>query len=74
MHKLKLTAVGNSTGVILPREVLARLKAEKGDVIFLTETPDGFRLTPYNSEFEKQMTVGRKILKKHRALLRELAK
>jgi putative addiction module antidote len=74
MHKLKLTAVGNSTGVILPREVLARLKAEKGDVVFLTETPDGFRLTPYDSEFERQMAVGRKILKKHRALLRELAK
>ena len=74
MHKLKLTAVGNSTGVVLPREVLARLKAEKGDVIFLTETPDGFRLTPYDSEFEKQMKIGRAILKKRRAALRELAK
>lgn len=74
MHKLKLTAVGNSTGVILPREVLARLRAEKGDTIFLTETPDGFRVTPYDAEFEKQMKIGRKILKKHRGLLRELAK
>jgi putative addiction module antidote len=74
MHKLKLTAIGNSTGVILPREVLARLKAEKGDTIFLTETPDGFRVTPYDSEFEKQMKVGRAILKKRRAALRELAK
>jgi len=74
MHKLKLTAVGNSTGVVLPREVLSRLKAEKGDVIFLTETPDGFRLTPYDSEFEKQMKIARAVLKKRRAALRELAK
>ena len=74
MHKLKLTAVGNSTGVILPREVLARLKAEKGDTIFLTETPDGFRVTPYDAEFEKQMKIGRAVLKKRRAALRELAK
>ncbi len=74
MHKLKLTAVGNSTGVILPREVLARLKAEKGDTIFLTETPDGFRVTPYDAEFEKQMKIGRAVLKKRRTALRELAK
>ena len=74
MHKLKLTAVGNSTGVVLPREVLSRLKAEKGDVIFLTETPDGFRLTPYDSEFEIQMKIARAVLKKRRAALRELAK
>ena len=74
MHKLKLTAVGNSTGVVLPREVLARLKAEKGDVIFLTETPGGFRLTPYDPKFERQMKLGRAILKKRRAVSRELAK
>ncbi|OHC83351.1 MAG: transcriptional regulator [Rhodospirillales bacterium RIFCSPLOWO2_12_FULL_67_15] len=74
MHKLKLRAVGNSTGVVLPREVLARLKAEKGDVVFLTETPDGFRLTPYDSEFERQMKIARDVLKRRRAALRELAK
>ena len=74
MHKLKLRAVGNSTGVVLPREVLARLKAEKGDVVFLTETPDGFRLTPYDSEFERQMEIARDVLKRRRAALRELAK
>ncbi|MBM3952107.1 MAG: AbrB/MazE/SpoVT family DNA-binding domain-containing protein [Rhodospirillales bacterium] len=74
MHKLKLMAVGNSTGVVLPREVLARLKAEKGDTIFLTETPDGYRVTPYDSEFEKQMKVARRVLKTRRAALRELAK
>ncbi len=74
MHKLKLRKIGNSTGVVLPREILARLKAEKGDVIFLTETPDGFRLTPYDSEFERQMKIGRAILKNRRAALREFAK
>ncbi len=74
MHKLKLTAIGNSAGVVLPREVLARLKAKKGDVVFLTETPDGFRLTPYDPEFETQMKIARVVLKKRRAALRELAK
>ena len=74
MHKLKLTAIGNSAGVVLPREVLARLKAKKGDVVFLTETSDGFRLTPYDPEFEKQMKIARSVLKKRRAALSELAK
>lgn len=48
MYKLKLTTVGNSSGVVLPREVLTRLKVEKGDSLYLTEAPDGFRLTPYD--------------------------
>lgn len=74
MHKLKLTAIGNSAGVVLPREVLARLKVEKGDSIFLTESPDGFRLTPYDPEIERQMKIAQAVLKKRRAALRELAK
>jgi putative addiction module antidote len=74
MIKLKLTAVGNSAGVVLPKEVLARLKRDKGDAVYLTESPDGYRLTPYNPEFESQMTAARKIMKKRRAVLRELAK
>lgn len=74
MYKLKLTTVGNSSGVVLPREVLARLKVEKGDSLYLTETPDGFRLTPYDPAFEAQMTAARRIMKKRRASLRELAK
>jgi len=72
--KLKLTAVGNSAGVVLPKEALARMKLDKGDTVYLTETADGYRLTPYNPEFEAQMTAARKIMKKRRAALRELAK
>jgi putative addiction module antidote len=74
MHKLKLTNIGNSTGMVLPKEVLSRLKLEKGDVLYLTEAPDGYRLTPYTSEFEEQMKAARRIMKKRRAALRELAK
>lgn len=74
MQVLKLTAIGNSMGVVLPKEVTARLKVEKGDSVFLTETPDGYRLTPYSPEFETQMNAARKIMKKRRNALRELAK
>ena len=74
MTKLKLTAIGNSAGVVLPREVLARLKVDKGDAVYLTESPDGYRLTPYDPEFERQMDTARKIMKRRRAVLRELAK
>ena len=74
MTKLKLTAIGNSVGVVLPKEVLARLKLDKGDTVYLTEAPDGYRLTPYNPEFEQQMDTARKIMKRRRAVLRELAK
>jgi putative addiction module antidote len=74
MIELKLTAVGNSVGVVLPKEALARMKLDKGDRLYMTETPDGYRLTPYNPEFETQMNAARKIMKKRRAVLRELAK
>jgi len=74
MIKLKLTTVGNSAGVVLPKEALARMNVDKGDTVYLTESPDGYRLTPYNPEFEAQMTAARKIMKKRRAALRELAK
>ena len=74
MIELKLTTVGNSLGVVLPKEALARMKLAKGDTHYITETPDGYRLTPYNPEFESQMTAARKTMKKRRAALRELAK
>ena len=74
MTKLKLTAIGNSAGVVLPKEVLARLKVDKGDSVYLTESPDGYRLTPYDPDFERQMAAARKIMKRRRAVLRELAK
>lgn len=74
MTKLRLTTIGNSAGLVLPKEVLARLKLDKGDAVYLTESPDGYRLTPYDPEFETQMTAARQIMKKRRAALRELAK
>jgi putative addiction module antidote len=74
MTALKLTQIGNSVGVILPKEVLARLKLEKGDTVFVTDVVDGIRLTPYNPEFETQMAAARDVMKKRRQVLRELAK
>jgi len=74
MHTLKLTQIGNSVGVILPKEVLARLKVEKGDVIYLTDSADGMRLTPHDPVFETQMKAAREVMRKRRAVLRELAK
>ncbi len=74
MLTLKLTAVGNSIGVVLPKEVLDKLHLTKGDKMYLTESPDGFQLIPYNPTFEKQMTEARKIMKKRRNVLHELAK
>jgi putative addiction module antidote len=74
MTALKLTQIGNSVGVILPKEVLARLKLGKGDTVFVTDAADGVLLTPYDAEFEAQMTAARRIMKKRRGALRELAK
>lgn len=72
--RLKVTTVGSSAGVVLPKEVLAKLRVVKGDSVFLTESPDGFRITPYNPEFEEQMALARKFMRERRDVLRELAK
>jgi putative addiction module antidote len=74
MSALKLTAIGNSVGVILPKDVLARLGVGKGDTLFAVETENGLRLTTTDPEFEAQMAVARQVMKKRRAVLRELAK
>ena len=72
---LKLIAIGNSTGVILPKEILARLRVSQGDALFFSETPDGgFRLTPNDPEFERQMAQAGDIMKADRDILRVLAK
>jgi len=71
---LKITKVGNSAGLLLPKEALSKLRVEQGDTVFLTETPDGFRITPYDPEFERQMVSARKLMKKYRRALRELAR
>ncbi|MGQ3052795.1 MAG: AbrB/MazE/SpoVT family DNA-binding domain-containing protein [Roseateles sp.] len=74
MSALKVTQIGNSLGVILPKEVLARLKVGKGDVLYLSEAVNGLLISPYSPEFEQQMDAARSIMKKRRAVLRELAK
>ena len=74
MLKLKVTRIGNSLGVVLPKEALARLKVEQGDSLFLTEAPDGYRITLYDEELGVQLTEAREIMRKRRNALRELAK
>ena len=69
-----MTTVGNSTGVVLPKEVLARLNVEKGDNLFLTDAPDGYRITAYDPDFERRMTLVRRVMNERRNVLKELAK
>ena len=72
--KIKLVTIGSSTGVILPKEVLARLKLEKGDFIGLSETKNGYEISPYDPDFEKAMDASRDVMRRYRNALRELAK
>jgi putative addiction module antidote len=74
MHMLKLTQIGNSIGVILPKEALARLKLSKGESIFLTETPDGYVLTPYDPTLEEEIQAGREFMRDYRDTFHQLAK
>jgi putative addiction module antidote len=74
MHALKLTKIGNSVGVILPREMLAKLGMAKGDTLYAVDQPDGVRLTVADPDFAAQMDVARRVMKERRAVLRELAK
>ena len=75
MLSLKVTTIGSSAGVILPKEAMAHLKVRKGDTLFLTEAPDGsYRLTPYDPEFERQMSLAEEIMHQDREILRALAK
>ena len=72
--KLKITTVGNSAGVILPRELLARLRVDKGDSLYATELPDGVKLTPFDPELADQMDVAERVMRRRRTLLNKLAK
>ena len=72
--KLKLRAVGTSTGLVLPKEMLTRMKVRKDDQLFAVETPDGYLLTPYDPEVELQLGKGRKLMMKYRETFRALAK
>lgn len=75
MLSFKITTVGSSAGFILTKEAMAYLKVKKGDTLYLTEAPDGsYRLTPYNPEFERQMSLAEEIMHEDREVLRALAK
>ena len=71
--KLKVTTVGHSIGVILPKELLARLRLKKGDALYATELPDGIKLMPFDSKLAEQMEVAERVMRKNRNLLRKLA-
>ena len=74
MHKVKVTSIGNSMGIVLPKEALGKLNVNKGDTLYLVENKDGLTLTPYEQDFEEQMKIAEKYMKKYRNALHELAK
>ena len=69
-----VTKIGNSTGVILTKAVAERLKIKQGDIVYLTQTPSGYTVTPYDPEFAEQMEAARQGMAEYRNALRELAK
>lgn len=74
MQTLKLTTIGNSVGVVLSKELLAKLRCGKGDMLYATETPTGIELTPYDPEFAQQMELAEEIMREDRDVLKKLAK
>jgi putative addiction module antidote len=74
MHTLELTQVGNSVGIVLPEEVLTRLKLKKGARVFVTETPDGIALTRYDEELDAQLSAGRELMRQYHQTFAQLAK
>ena len=74
MIALKITSIGNSAGLVLPKEALAKLRVDKGDTVYLTEAPDGYRITPYDPQFAREMEGARRVMAKRRNALRQLAK
>jgi putative addiction module antidote len=74
MTTLKLTQIGNSLGVILPKEVLARLKLQKGDAVFVTDAANGVMLTPYDPDLDQQLEIGREFMREYRDTFHQLAR
>ena len=70
---LKITTVGNSAGIVLPKELLSHMNVEKGDTLFVTKTSDGIQLVPYEESFAAQMDVMREVMRENRDVLRKLA-
>jgi putative addiction module antidote len=73
VNTLKLTTVGNSVGVVLPKEILSKLRVDKGDTLYVVETPDGIELTAYRPDFAAQMDAAEEIMRENRDVLRKLA-
>jgi putative addiction module antidote len=73
MIQAKITTVGNSLGLVLPKEALAKLHVKKGDVVYLCESPEGYTLTPYDEAFVKQMTLAEEIMHDDKDVLKVLA-
>lgn len=74
MQALKIIQIGNSLGVIFPKETMAKLKAEKGDALYMTDTPQGIALSPFDPGFEEQLEAGREFMRDYRDTFRALAK
>jgi putative addiction module antidote len=74
MLKVKITSIGNSMGILLPKEALKKMKATKGDTLYLVESPDGYTLTPYQQDFEEQLEAAQDIMKRYKNTLKVLAK
>jgi putative addiction module antidote len=70
---VKVIPVGNSSGVILPKETLARLNIQRGDTLYITEGPEGIRLSPFDEDFARQMEAAREIMRENRDVLQRLA-
>jgi putative addiction module antidote len=72
-NTLKITAIGNSFGVILPKEVLEKLRVSKGDSLLAIETPNGVELSAYDPDVARQMEVAEQVMRKYRDVLKKLA-
>jgi putative addiction module antidote len=74
MASLRVTSVGNSLGIILPKELAVRLRLARGDQLHVVETPRGVELTPYDPALEKELKAGRSVMRRYRSALRKLAR
>jgi putative addiction module antidote len=72
--QLKITRIGNSAGVVLPKELLSRLRVTQGDTLYVSEAPDGVRLTASDPDFGAKMDLAERIMREDRDILRKLAK
>lgn len=71
-NKLKITTIGSSLGILLPNEILSKLRVGKGDTLFVTETPDGIELRAFDEEFAEDMAIAERVMREDRDVLRKL--